>query len=92
MRGTSKFSIPFAIFSIFALLGIILSSCFNFLLIAAQTDQKVILSSIFFDTERTNDWNRLIEKGMNDLRQRHPDLDIQMDYRAIYLTIRHIQR
>jgi multiple sugar transport system substrate-binding protein len=77
----TKCSIPFVILSISILLGLIISTCFNNQSVFAQAKQK--LSSMFFDTERPNDWNTLIEKAMNELRQRHPDLDIQMDYRAI---------
>ena len=79
----TKCSIPFVILSISTLLGLIISTCFTYQSVFAQARQKVILSSMFFDTERPNDWNTLIEKAMDELRQRHPDLDIQMDYRAI---------
>lgn len=83
IKCTTKYSIPFVVLSISTLLGVILSTCFTYQLIFAQTKQKVILSPMFFDTGRADDWNTLIEKAMDELRQRHPDLDTQMHYRAI---------
>ena len=83
IKCATKCSIPFVVLSISILFGLIISTCFTYQSVFAQAKQKVILSSMFFDTERPNDWNTLIEKAMDELRQRHPDLDIQMDYRAI---------
>jgi hypothetical protein len=69
IKCTTKCSIPFVVLSISILLGLIISTCFTYQLVFPQAKQKVILNSMFFDTERPNDWNTLIEKAMDELRQ-----------------------
>ena len=49
-----------------------------FLLSYAQQEQQVNLTGLFVDP--TDRWNALIPSAINELRTRHPNLNIQINY------------
>ena len=48
---------------------------------AAQTTEKVTLTAIL--AEPKGRWDMLVEDALQELRARHPDKDIQIDYRVL---------
>jgi multiple sugar transport system substrate-binding protein len=54
------------------------TSCNLFVLSYAQNEQQVNLTGLFVAPE--DRWNSLIPSALNELRMRHPNLDIQMNY------------
>jgi multiple sugar transport system substrate-binding protein len=48
---------------------------------AAQTTEKVTLTAVL--AEPKGRWDMLIEDALQELRARHPDKDIQIDYRVL---------
>ena len=66
------------IFSALLLLVGVIVTAPNFTSVSAQ--RQVMLTGILEDQGDPERWNTLIPPAIQELRQRHPDLDIQMNY------------
>ena len=61
----------------FLLVGVVLMAP-NFTSVSAQ--RQVLLTGVLEDQGDPERWNTLIRPAIQELRERHPDLDIQMNY------------
>ena len=61
----------------FLLVGVVLMAT-NFTSVSAQ--RLVLLTGMFEDQGDPERWNTLIRPAIQELRERHPDLDIQMNF------------
>ena len=85
--NSCKFSTRFSIFRLCLIIGLAVSIAATAGLTAPSSAQKeqITLTAMLEDQGEPGRWQSLLQPAMQELRARHPDVDIQLNIQLIHM-------